>query len=439
MVGGVTGYNKGTLTMSGDKSTEALMENVSKVSELLANAKAQKLSADSTWVKWADRTDVEKLSYNGGSKSVAAERTMQIIVSSNGNLGGVAGYNAPTGELNRCVSGSWLLVNKSDGIGVGTGGIVGMNESEKDLSFLLNCAFVGRQLKKQNTSRFAGGIIGTQSNKTTSDWTIENCINYGTVYGYLSHYSGGIVGQWTNNGGTVEDCYNYGNLQTTYAANWVGASGGIVAQLYHAASGQDFNILSCQNHGSIYGRWGNNTSYSANDSAGILGNITAYTASSAAMGQQFNNNIVDCLNAPGVKIYSGSMASGIVGFFSVDNATSNNGASITASTANIVLNIDRCRNYAYTDDLVGTNFRARIFGDRYGSAATQNTYIQNCYSVPIRSDNGIISFQTGRSTRLDVNRVGNNYYFFDTWGLTERGNTAGITYKTDEARNNGAG
>ena len=439
MVGGVTGYNKGTITMSGDKSTETLMKNVTKVSDLLANAKAQKLSADSTWVKWADRTDVEKLSYNGGSKSVAAERTMQIIVSSNGNLGGVAGYNAPTGELNRCVSGSWLLVNKSDGIGVGTGGIIGMNESEKDLSFLLNRAFVGRQLKQQNTSRFAGGIIGTQSNKTTSDWTIENCINYGTVYGYLSHYSGGIVGQWTNNGGTVEDCYNYGNLQTTYAANWVGASGGIVAQLYHAASGQDFNILSCQNHGSIYGRLGTNTSQSANDSAGILGNITAYTASSAAMGQQFNINVVDCLNAPGVKIYSGSMASGIVGFFSVDNATSNNGASITASTANIVLNIDRCRNYAYKDDLVGYNFRAGIFGDRYGSAATQNTYIQNCYSVPIRSDNGIISFQTGRSTRLDVNRVGNNYYFFDTWGLTESGNTAGITYKTDEARNNGAG
>lgn len=439
MVGGVTGYNKGTITMSGDKSTEKLMKNVTKVSELLANAKAQKLSADSTWVKWADWTDVEKLSYNGGSKSVATDRTMQIIVSSNGNLGGVAGYNAPTGELSRCVSGSWLLVNKSDGIGVGTGGIVGMNESEKDLSYLLNQAFVGRQLKQQNTSRFAGGIIGTQSNKTTSDWTIENCINYGTVYGYLSHYSGGIVGQWTNNGGTVEDCYNYGNLQTTYAANWVGASGGIVAQLYHAASGQDFNILSCQNHGSIYGRWGNNTSYSANDSAGILGNITAYTASSAAMGQQFNINVVDCLNAPGVKIYSGSMASGIVGFFSVDNATSNNGASITASTANIVLNIDRCRNYAYKDDLVGYNFRAGIFGDRYGSAATQNTYIQNCYSVPILSDNGIISFQTGGSTPLDANRVGNNYYFFDTWGLTESGNTAGITYKTDEARNNGAG
>ena len=74
MVGGVTGYNKGTITMSGDKSTETLMENVSKVSELLANAKAQKLSADSTWVKWADWTDVEKLSYNGGSKSRSSYR-----------------------------------------------------------------------------------------------------------------------------------------------------------------------------------------------------------------------------------------------------------------------------------------------------------------------------------------------------------------------------
>lgn len=440
MVGGVTGYNKGTITMSGDKSTEALMENVSKVSDLLANAKAQKLSADSTWVKWADRTDVEKLSYNGGSKSVAAERTMQIIVSSNGNLGGVAGYNAPTGELNRCVSGSWLLVNKSDGIGVGTGGIIGMNESEKDLSYLLNQAFVGRQLKQQNTSRFAGGIIGTQSNKTTSDWTIENCINYGTVYGYLSHYSGGIVGQWTNNGGTVEDCYNYGNLQTTYAASWVGASGGIVAQLYHAASGQDFNILSCQNHGSIYGHNGTGRNQCANDSAGILGNITAYRAEQG-YGQKFNINVVDCVNGPGVKIYSASMASGIVGFFSTDGVAGNSRAAqdISNATENIVLNIDRCRNYAYKDDLVGSNFRAGIFGDRYGSAATQNTYIQNCYSVPILSDNGIISFKTGSSTPLDVNRVGNNYYFFDTWGLTERGNTAGITYKTDEARNNGAG
>lgn len=445
MVGGVTGYNKGTITMSGDKSTEALMKNVTKVSELLANAKAQNLSADTTWVAWQGGAQVEDMKFNGGT-ALKDDRTMQIIVSSNGNLGGVAGYNAPTGELSRCVSGSWLLVNKSDSISVGTGGIVGMNESEKDLSFLLNRAFVGRQLKKQNTSRFAGGIIGTQSNKTTSDWTIENCINYGTVYGYLSHYSGGIVGQWTNNGGTVEDCYNYGNLQTTYETGWVGASGGIVAQLYHAASGQDFNIISCQNHGSVFGRdgasyyhWENSRQVKdcANDSAGILGNVTVYTTYDINAAQKFTINVSDCVNAPGVKIYSSSMASGIVGYFSTDTASSKNGGPIGTSTANIVLNIDRCRNYAET--LVGgNNYIAGIFGDRYkdGTVAQDNTYIQNCYSV-IGSDAGtstsIVSLNNASlSSSLSGDKVGNNYYFFDTWGLT---NTAGKTFDTSNTRN----
>lgn len=438
MVGGVTGYNKGTITMSGDKSTETLMENVSKVSDLLSNAEAQKLSADSTWVKWADRTDVEKLSYNGGSKSVAADRTMQIIVSSNGNLGGVAGYNAPTGELNRCVSGSWLLVNKSDGIGVGTGGIVGMNESEKDLSYLLNQAFVGRQLANGATSRFAGGIIGTQTNQTTTDWTIENCVNYGTVYGYQSHYSGGIVGQWTNNGGTIENCYNYGNLQTTLVVGWVGASGGIVAQMYHAASGQDFNIISCQNHGSLYGRYGENKSNSANDSAGILGNITAYRADNGG-GQSYTINVVDCVNGPGVKIYSNSMASGIVGFFSTDGIGSNEsngtaGPKIGKATENIILNIDRCRNYAQTLD--GNNYVAGIFGDRYKNGTSQssmkNTYIQNCLSVATWTDKAIVSLANGSySTAISADNVGNNYYIDDNWLLTSgRGSYKKITYNS---------
>lgn len=438
MVGGVTGYNKGTITMSGDKSTEALMKSVTKVSDLLSNAKAQKLSADSTWVKWADWTDVEKLSYNGGSKSVAADRTMQIIVSSNGNLGGVAGYNAPTGELNRCVSGSWLLVNKSDGIGVGTGGIVGMNESEKDLSYLLNQAFVGRQLANGATSRFAGGIIGTQTNQTTTDWTIENCVNYGTVYGYQSHYSGGIVGQWTNNGGTIENCYNYGNLQTTLVIGWVGASGGIVAQMYHAASGQDFNIISCQNHGSLYGRYGENKSNSANDSAGILGNITAYRADNGG-GQSYTINVVDCVNGPGVKIYSNSMASGIVGFFSTDGIGSNEsngtaGPKIGKATENIILNIDRCRNYAQTLD--GNNYVAGIFGDRYKNGTSQssmkNTYVQNCLSVATWTDKAIVSLANGSySTAISADNVGNNYYIDDNWLLTSgRGSYKKITYNS---------
>lgn len=430
MVGGVTGYNKGTVALSGDKSTETLMANVREVSELLANAKD--LSADSSWVKWNDGADIEELTYASSGKPVAQGRTMQIIVTGNGSLGGIAGCNAPSGALERCVSGNWLLVNRSDSISVGTGGIIGMNESEKDLSFLLNRAFVGRQLRSANTNRFAGGIIGTQTNRTTADWLIEGCINYGTVYGCLSHYSGGIIGQWTNNGGTLERCYNYGNLQTTFKANWVGASGGIVAQLYHASSGQDFNILSCQNHGSLYGRNGRSVNDCANDSGGILGNVTAYAAD-AGKGQAFTINVADCVNGPGVEIYSGSMASGIVGFFSADgvaNITVNRQAQqlITNATENITLNIDRCRNYAKT--LSGYNFTAGIFGDRYAYGRTQpatDTYIQNCFSVtPGQKDREIVFMHSGGSDTLDAKKTGNNYYFDDAWAITKQDASGGI-------------
>lgn len=440
MVGGVTGYNKGTVALSGDKSTETLMANVREVSELLANAKG--LSADSSWVKWEDGADIEELTYASSGKPVAQGRTMQIIVTGNGSLGGIAGCNAPSGALERCVSGNWLLVNRSDSISVGTGGIIGMNESEKDLSFLLNRAFVGRQLRSANTNRFAGGIIGTQTNRTTADWLIEGCINYGTVYGCLSHYSGGIIGQWTNNGGTLERCYNYGNLQTTFKANWVGASGGIVAQLYHASSGQDFNILSCQNHGSLYGRNGRSVADCANDSGGILGNVTAYAAD-AGKGQAFTINVADCVNGPGVEIYSGSMASGIVGFFSADgvaNITNNRQAQqlITNATENITLNIDRCRNYAQT--LTGSNFTAGIFGDRYAYGRTQpatDTYIQNCFSVtPGQKDREIVFMHSGGSDTLSAEKTGNNYYFDDAWAITNQYASGGIAsgYARSESR-----
>lgn len=133
--------------------------------------------------------------------------------------------------------------NKSEAIGVGTGGIIGMNESENDLQYLVNGAFVGRQIKAGTTNRFAGGIIGNQNNSTSTDWTISYCVNYGMVYCYNSHYSGGIMGQWTGTGGTIENCRNYGILQTTYGTDWVGASAGIVAQLYHAMEGHEYNTL----------------------------------------------------------------------------------------------------------------------------------------------------------------------------------------------------
>lgn len=205
-----------------------------------------------------------------------------------------------------------------------------------------------------------------------------------------------------------------------------------MAQLYHAASGQDFNILSCQNHGSLYGRNGQSVDDCANDSGGILGNVTAYAAD-AGKGQAFTINVVDCVNGPGVEIYSASMASGIVGFFSADgaaNLSDNNRAYqlITNSTENITLNIDRCRNYAQT--LQGFRFTAGIFGDRYAYGRTKpatDTYIQNCFSVtPGQKDREIICMNSGGSDTLGAEKTGNNYYFDDAWGITNQYASGGI-------------
>lgn len=173
--------------VSGVASAKSATNLIVRNAQNASNSEVRK--PDTSWLTWSNGADVEKMSYSSGG-AVASGRSMQMIVSSNGNLGGITGYNAPTGAMERCASGNWLLVNKSAGIGVGTGGIIGMNETEKELRYLFNQSFVGRQLVSDRSDRFAGGIIGTQSNKTTENWTIVGCVNYGTVYCYHTHYSG---------------------------------------------------------------------------------------------------------------------------------------------------------------------------------------------------------------------------------------------------------
>ena len=395
MAGAIAGYNKGSIQFSGDAVTAAIMGTESapteNVSNLYSKAKASSMAPDTYHVRWTSGSKIESLKYSDG-KSVVDNNSTKLIMlmENNGNLGGITAYNAPAGEVTYCATGDWFLNNKSEAIGVGTGGIIGMNESVQDLSFLVNQAFVGRQTGSEQTNRFAGGIIGNQNVSQSSDWKLSSCINFGTVYGYRTHYSGGILGQWTSAGGTIEHCRNYGNLQTTYAAGYQGASAGIVAQLYHPYEDNEYNIISSSNHGDIYGREGQNTANGANDSAGILGNVTTYgvgsTTANYVKSQHFTIQILDCLNDAGVEIYSNSMASGILGFISCDDHQS--GAAIKTSSMNMVLRIERCRNFAKV--LKGASYVGGILGDRYGVNVSgtngkigfaENTVVRDCYSI----------------------------------------------------------
>lgn len=397
MLGGVTGFNKGTIQMSGSSITASIMTTDSiKDSVTLTDAAVDKnkgnLSADSNPVNWSYNNGflLENATYQNTNTKISANR-LNLKMTDNGNVGGITAFNSTEGLVNRCVSGNWFLLNRSEAIGVGTGGIIGMNESENDLTCLVNGAFVGRQVSAKNingkdyeqgqTDRFAGGIIGNQNTSTGNEWTIENCINFGTVYCYRTHYSGGIIGQWTASGGTIKDCRNFGSLQTTYQCDWKGASGGIVAQLYHAYEDNEYNIISCENHGNIYMRDGaslSGDSHGANDSAGILGNVTTYKVDNAERAQNFTIRILDCVNGPGVKLYSASMGAGIFGYPSCDNASVD---AIQKSTCKVKIDVERCRNFANV--LRGRSFCGGIFGARYSVTGWSNTIVKDCYSADL--------------------------------------------------------
>lgn len=387
MLGGVTGFNKGAIEMSGSGETSDIILNDIQEDTLdKMNQRARKSGLREDGNKYVNYS-----SWSGGKKysdnTNITSGKMLMYMNANGNLGGITAFNGTTGSVNKCVSGNWFILNKSQALSVGTGGIIGMNESENDSTYLINGAFVGRELSTGITNRFAGGIIGNQNNSTSSDWNIKNCINYGTIYCYNTHYSGGIMGQWTGTGGTIEKCRNYGNLQTTYSAGWIGASSGIVAQLYHPYEKDTYNIVSCNNYGSIYRQNGTSGS-GANDSAGILGNITTYRTGNISRGQSFTVQILDCVNEAGVQIYSSSMASGIFGFLSCDKA---DGYAIQTSTQNVVIRIERCRNFG--NKLNGDNFASGIFGDRYGESDkagaswSENTIVKECYSLNLGDSN----------------------------------------------------
>lgn len=397
MLGGVTGFNKGTIQMSGSSITASIMTTDSiKDSVTLTDAAVDKnkgnLSADSNPVNWSYNNGflLENATYQNTNTKISANR-LNLKMTDNGNVGGITAFNSTEGLVNRCVSGNWFLLNRSEAIGVGTGGIIGMNESENDLTCLVNGAFVGCQVSAKNingkdyeqgqTDRFAGGIIGNQNTSTGNEWTIENCINFGTVYCYRTHYSGGIIGQWTASGGTIKDCRNFGSLQTTYQCDWKGASGGIVAQLYHAYEDNEYNIISCENHGNIYMRDGaslSGDSHGANDSAGILGNVTTYKVDNAERAQNFTIRILDCVNGPGVKLYSASMGAGIFGYLSCDNASVD---AIQKSTCKVKIDVERCRNFANV--LRGRSFCGGIFGARYSVTGWSNTIVKDCYSADL--------------------------------------------------------
>lgn len=152
--------------------------------------------------------------------------------------GGIAGRNL--GTIINCHN----FANVSHSGGNGAGGIAGGNTGS-----IINCYNYG-EIKTTDKKEKIGGITGL--GETNSK--IENCINYGSVTGYIN--AGGIVGENQSKAIHVQNCINFGTISGTQRI------GGIVANTASL-------IEKCINNGDV-----ETTSTTDTYSGGIAGVIS---------------------------------------------------------------------------------------------------------------------------------------------------------------------
>ena len=300
-----------------------------------------------------------------------------------GYLGGVTGYNTDTGVLHDTATGKWFVYCDNGNVDNAViGGMIGQNESDKDMTNLLNCAAVRRfnrtvnnatgnddtknSSKQHVENAGVGGVIGVQQNRSSDRWSLTNVVNYGTVHNSRSNNLAGIICLWVDNGGTLEHCFNFGTMRAnSNGGGGSGTMGGIVALFDKPVSGGTTNLVSCQNQGDI---WSENQR-TANDVGGILGMVRMKNHDDYLI-----INISDCVVGD-VGMRAGSQTAGMIAWLaSADSQALNN----------VYVNIDRCRNYCTQIETFGrtcggSDRRIGIAGDRDGNDTTGATTISACF------------------------------------------------------------
>lgn len=423
-VGGVAGSNAGEISGCGGKDTA---DAISKIKDWLVNGKTNEMITQLKYSQDDDNeseTDSLDTAFNAlrGVDAVRAGDDYttvytdglaknQLTVALRGSatnsteeaagyLGGVTGYNTDTGVLHDTATGKWFVYCDNGNVDNAViGGMIGQNESDKDMTNLLNCAAVRRFNRTENgtdgnddtqnnsNQRVAnanvGGVIGVQQNRSGDRWSLTNVVNYGTVHNSRSNNLAGIICLWVDNGGTLEHCFNFGTMRAnSNGGGGSGTMGGIVALFDKPVAGGTTNLVSCQNHGDML--WENEgKKKTANDVGGILGKIQMKDASDYLV-----VNITDCVNGS-IKMQSNSLCVGIMAWLGPEGAI-----------PNAEVNIDRCRNYCMDTTSEGGAWAAvGIYGNRgNGGSYRAATTITNCFvlNASNNSDNAIMRPYGGR-------------------------------------------
>ena len=317
-----------------------------------------------------------------------------------GYLGGVTGYNTNTGVVSDTATGKWFVYCDNGNVDNAViGGMIGQNESDKDMTNLLNCAAVRRfnrtvddtagndDAQNSNNQHVenagVGGVIGVQQNRSGDRWSLTNVVNYGTVHNSRSNRMAGVICLWLDNGGTLEHCFNFGTLyansNSRSAQGASGTAGGIVAVFDKPVSGGTTNLVSCQNHGYIWSENGQ----TANDVGGILGMVRMKNPNDYLI-----INISDCVVGD-IGMRASSQAAGMIAWLASPGTNQ--------PLSNVYVNIDRCRNYCtWIETNGGSNRKIGIAGNRDGNDTTGATTISACFVLyNADSDNYAIACNTG--------------------------------------------
>lgn len=211
-IGGAVGYNLGTVNAIGKQREKGYGDGTNTASET-----ARKLSADNS--------------------------SIVRVYASQGQVGGIVGYNKSTGLVSNSATGSkWTVSAHNHAKNNSIGGVIGYNISERSVSGCDNWAKVSKDIADSDST---GGVIGRQEVFSRNGWSVKDCVNYGQISGATV---GGVIGTIKNRGGIVEKCDNYGSVTNL---NTTGDAGGIVGRVYVISDGEQFNVTGCKNFGHI--------------------------------------------------------------------------------------------------------------------------------------------------------------------------------------------
>lgn len=433
-VGGIAGSNAGEITRCGGKDTTAAVEKIKNwlgggetgidtmITQLQYGIEGNEREVASQDTAFTDLRGVDAVRDGTGGYAAVytdglAENQLTVALRGSatsskeeaaGYLGGVTGYNTNTGVISETATGKWFVYCDNGNVDNAViGGMIGQNESDKDMTNLLNCAAVRRfnrtvddtagndDAQNSNNQHVenagVGGVIGVQQNRSGDRWSLTNVVNYGTVHNSRSNRMAGVICLWLDNGGTLEHCFNFGTLyaNSNSGVGSSGTAGGIVAVFDKPVSGGTTNLVSCQNHGYI---WSENKR-TANDVGGILGMVRMKNHDDYLI-----INISDCVVGD-IGMRAGSQTAGMIAWLA---------SADTKALNNVYVNIDRCRNYCiwiqtFGRTSGGSDRKIGIAGDRVGDNTAGATTISACFVLyNADSFNDAIACNTNSSRNQNV-------------------------------------